>query len=654
MKSKFDDKRMRGSLLLAIATLFILIGYNNCGKMRANKLNLGATSAQSTSTTSTRTTTTRTTTSTTTTFVPLVLQWPRTYIQSGVDIITPGRQGMDWRWHSGFTDINKAMDWMRLIAYQFDGLDIHPVNIETPAGLQNARLIYEAIRRVSEERISQGHGPFIGNLMITRLPGFAFHRRPSNSGWTPPADNLFPLTDELPMSYRARSLKSDGSLHVRWPPPVLDGESIISFSGKNMDITNEEAVNLLLNNIRRIYRVSCPDNNCIGPMYGYLNPSEWTLTKAYLPFSKDADERDLAYTSPINGTKDPVVAHPELRDSPCTGENRPKWPRLSAGNPCDLFVDQDTRYSFFHAPLRGIPLYSVNAKNSFIAYLNSIGKGTLTNKLPADRSEFNQDGATLPSHIRFVGRSTATDREIWRHWEDWIYKTHHSFLRRVFQAVVDAQAGNPHFLGVTFFQYPIWFSMRQRSKTPVTFTYNTQAGYRQETLTVAQHPEYPQYDHPTSGIDLAMLLQDPNVKGFIYETTTPLPQFRFPTSMTLQEKENLARFSERHKVLVMARAKMAKELTKGAGKIFGAFQRYHYFPDAGNDDFMPPAQFEDAWNDVIPILRPDLIATLPMFYYYRATDIPTHLQYRVPMSHPALGRVHDIWRQLLQNYRSSY
>lgn len=576
-----------------------------------------------------------------------------TYTQGGINIVTPNRGYQDWRGHNpAFTDINLAVEWLRALAHQFDGIEVSPINYETPAGVQNARLVFEAVKRVSEERLAQGKKPFVAYFTNPRLPGFTFHRRPSNPGWTPPPDGLFPLVDEQPVSYRGKSLKSDGSLHIRWPPPIKEAQSVISFSGYRLDITNEEAVTALLNNIRRLYRVSCADQNCIGPIYGFMAPSEWKLADLNTPFSKNADDRDLVYTNPVNGSRDPMVAHPELQtEHPCANGNRLKWPQLSSGNPCDLFTDQDIRYSFFYPPLRGIPLYSVSAKNSFMAYLSSIGKASLTNKLPADRSEFNQEGATLPSHVKFVGRSTAVDKEIWRHWENWVYKTHHGFLRRVFQAVADVQAGNPHYKGVMFFQYPIWFSMRQRSQSPVTFTYNTANGYRQETLTLAQQSEYAMYDHPSTGLDLPLLLQDPNVKGFLFESTLPLPQFRFNQGTTLQEKENAARFSMRHKLLVMARGKMAKEITVGAGRFFGVFQRYKYFAEPAP---LPPGPFEDVWSDVIPILEPHLISTLPAWYYIRPQDVPPHLRYLLPINHPALGSLYDIWRSLVQAYGADF
>ena len=181
------------------------------------------------------------------------LRLPITYIQSGFTTNDPPA------WF--YRDLKSKTLRAEGIHLFFDGAEILNLNVDSVDGRRDVRRLASAMAAAENE----SKRPFYGFWSFPRLPGYF---RPDDIA-------------RQPVTFRATSLKSDGSVWVRLPSLPEENESKIKFSGESLDITNANAVSRLLANVARVFRWDGPDDDCIGPIHGFIDLNEWLLSSNY-------------------------------------------------------------------------------------------------------------------------------------------------------------------------------------------------------------------------------------------------------------------------------------------------------------------------------------------------------------------------------------
>jgi hypothetical protein len=516
---------------------------------------------------------------------------PIAYIQSG--FIT----GTEWPWNQ------KTHEQRRLraqyLSRRFNAIEVLNGDIDTAAGRRAVRELVQAFREVSADIES----PLIGFWSFPRLPGF------------------FRVEDlaRQPESYRACSLRADGRLWRRAPPPSEDIESLIKFTGEALDLSNPRAVDEVLANAAGVFRHDGPHDQSVGPLLGFVVLNEAKLSGNYsTTWSGDPRQRD--------------VESPDTRI------------RLGRKTHQELFLDDDPYYSYFLPPKRAIPLFSENAAQSFADFARE--RGQTFSVLPADRNEFNDDDGTvaLPPWVRFVAPEETAH---WQIWEDWVYATWTGFIERLCREICLGQRDNNDFKGVVYFQLPSWYSLRRAPTSPITYQYYNATGKPvSDTVTLAGHPEFQRINPVTMGTDMEKLMGSPWFAGMVHETTKSLPQ-NLPSNTAIQVGDQLIAAGERHRIHFLAKGALMKEVCRREGKLFGAFARSQHFQ---NDTPLEPVGFETAFRETVMLLKPDIIATIGPWFLDPAEIAPEH--------HPVLqgmaGNLDEVWRRMLREYRGFY
>lgn len=516
---------------------------------------------------------------------------PLAYIQSG--FIT----GAEWPWNQ------KTHEQRRLrtqhLSRRFNAIEVINSDIDTAAGRRAVRELGQAFREVSADL----GRPLPGFWSFPRLPGF-FR-----------AEDL----SRQPESYRACSLRADGRLWHRAPPPPEDIESLIKFTGEALDLTNRSAVDELLAKTACVFRHDGPQDQSVGPLVGFVVLNEAKLSGNYSStWSGDPRQRD--------------VESPDTRI------------RLGHKTHQELFLDDDPYYSLYLPPKRAIPLFSENAARSFADFAR--GRGQAFSVLPADRNEFHDDDATvaLPSWVRFVAPEETAH---WQTWEDWVYATWTGFIERLCREICLGQHGNNDFKGVIYFQLPCWYSIRSASTLPITYQYANTAGQPvSDTVTLAEHPEFKRLDAVTMGTDMETLMGSPWFAGMVHETTKSLPH-SLPANTAAAAADRLIAAGERHRIHFLAKGALMKEVCGREGKLFGAFARSQYFQ---NEKPLDPGGFESAFRETVMLLKPDIIATIGPWFLDPAEVAPEHR----PALQDVGGSLDEVWRRMMREYKSSY
>ena len=518
-------------------------------------------------------------------------QPPITYIQSGFSTNSPPM------WFCATPERKKLR--VEGISRFFDGSEVLNLDVDSVAGRRDVRDLAGAMREVSEEQDRM----FVGFWSFPRLPAYF---RPEDLA-------------AQPDDYRALSLKADGSLWHRAPSPSEDNESKIKFTGEMLDLTNGEAVDGLLANVARVFRHDGPEDECVGPLCGYIVLNECMLSSNW---ESIWSERDAEHD----------VASPET------------VMRLGRKTHRELFVDADPRYSYLNPAKRAVPLFSRRARDSFVAYARE--RGLVVTKLPADRNEFNDDDDTvaLPEWVEFVDLS---ETERWRAWEDWVYETWTSFIERVAREWCLAQKGNPWFRGVIYFQLPMWYSLREASQEPVTFEYRDAAGeLRTETVTLTDQSEYDVLNPVVMGTDMDRLMASPWFAGMLHETTKSI-HVRPDRNLSYEAFDAAVDNSARHRMYFMAQGALAKRVCHANGKLFGAFARSQFFKDSTH---LTAEAFARGFDRTIVPLQPDIIASIGPWFAEHA-DLDPKYQ---PVLLGVTGPLEEVWREKMEAYRGEY
>ena len=444
---------------------------------------------------------------------------------------------------------------------------------------------------------------FVGFWSFPRLPGYF---RPEDIA-------------AQPDDYRAVSLKADGSVWRRAPSPPDDNESKIKFTGEMLDLTNGDAVDELLAGVARVFRHDGPDDECIGPLCGYIVLNECMLSSNWESVWADREaEHDVASPETVM--------------------------RLGGKTHRELFVDADPRYSYLNPARRAVPLFSRRAREAFVAYARE--RGITVDKLPADRDEFNDDDATvaLPPWVEFVDRSQT---ERWRLWEDWVYETWSGFIERLARTWCLAQDGNPWFKGVIYFQLPMWYSLRQASQDPITFQYrDAENELRTETVALADYGEHDVLNPVVMGTDMDRLMASPWFAGMLHETTRSI-HVRADRNLSYEGFDAAVDSNRRHRMYFMAQGALAKRVCHTNGKLFGAFARSQFFKDSTH---LTADAFARAFDRTIVPLQPDIIASIGPWFAEHA-DLDPKYQ---PVLPGVTGPLEHVWRQRIEGYKRTF
>ena len=517
--------------------------------------------------------------------------WPVTYIQSGF------ATGGDADWVYPDYDAKKLR--VKAISYWFDASEVLNFDVDTADGFADIRDLSRAMADWSRE----SGALFQGFWSFPRFPGFF---RPED-------------IDAQPVSFRSASLKADGSLWLRRPPSADDQESKIKFTGEVADISNPEAVECLFSNYGRAMRCGGPPESSVGPLQGYVVFNEATLSGNYESvYSDNPREHDVS-------RRDAVM-------------------RLGHKTHHELMSDRDPYYSFYNPPKRAVPLFTEQAARAFAAYAKE--RGYAFQRLPADRNEFLDDDTlvNLPPWIALV---PLAEEDYWRCWEDWVYATWTGFMERVCRETCQAQAGNDAFRGVIYFQLPSWYSLREGSKSPVTYRYRDEEGeVHAETVTLADDPEYDRLNQVAMGTDMERLIASPWLAGVLHETTMSIHVDREPGA-TPETHDVHTENHERYRHYYLAQGALLRKVCHGHGKLFGAFARSQYF--MGHKP-LDPAGFERAFRNTIMVLEPDIIATIGPWF-----AAPEHIP---PECRDVLrgtqGTLEEVWLRSRKEYASAY
>lgn len=516
---------------------------------------------------------------------------PIAFIQSG--FITGG----EWPWNQ--KSYEQRLLRAQYLSRRFNAIEVINSDIDTAAGRRAVRELGQVFREVSASR----KRTLAGFWSFPRLPGF------------------FRAEDvaRQPESYRACSLRADGRLWHRSPPPPGDNESLIKFTGESLDLTNQSAVEELLANAARVFHHDGPQDQSVGPLSGFVVLNEAKLSGNYAStWGGDPRQRD--------------VESPDTRI------------RLGRKTHQELFHDDDPYYGYFLPPKRAIPLFSENAARSFAEFARNRGQSFTV--LPVDRNEFNDDDATvaLPQWVRFIAPEETAH---WQTWEDWVYATWTGFIERFCREICLGQRGNNDFKGVIYFQLPSWYSIRNASTSPVSYPYHDAAGLPvSETVTLAGNPEFQRINPVAMGTDMERLMGTPWFAGMVHETTKSLPQ-NLPPGITQEAADRLVAAGEPHRIHFLAKGALMKKVCGREGKLFGAFARSQYFQ---NENPLDPAGFENAFRGTVMLLKPDIIATIGPWFIDPAKAVPEHR----PVLQDFGGNLDEVWRMLLREYVTSY
>lgn len=515
---------------------------------------------------------------------------PISYIQSGFNTNTPPM------WFCATRERKRLR--VQGIARLFDGSEVLNLDIETSTGLRDIRDLSSAMRDVSRksERF------FYGFWSFPRLPGFFWERD----------------IDAQPAEFRSCSLKADGSLWARRPSPPEENESKIKFSGEDLDLTCDAAVDQLLANIARVFRHDGRAVSCVGRLHGFIVLNECMLSSNYQSvWSSNEGEHDV--------------------DSP------DRVMRLGRKTHKQLFVDNDPYYSFYQPPRRGAPLFSENARDSFVAFARK--RGHEYKRLPADRGEFNDDDASvsLPEWVEFVPR----DDQRWRVWDEWALDVWSTFIERVAREWTLAQKGNPDFKGVIYFQLPGWYSLPESSREAVTYRYVDEDGALQtRTEILADHPEYDRLNPAVMGTNMDRLMRSPWFAGTIHETTKSI-LVRAPKGRSLDEHDAFVDNDPRYRHYYMAQGALLRKVCRDNGKLFGVFARSQH---CRGHEVLSPEAFARGFDRTITVLEPDIIATIGP-WFVDASRLSDEMKSVIPG--PG-GELEYVWQEKRKGYREQY
>lgn len=548
---------------------------------------------------------------------------PFSYVQSAFDVggdDNPGLCGVT-RFRPQSKDEFKAM--VRMYLKRFSGGETFLARLETPGDFARVRLFNQAIAEVRAE----SGADFLAVFSNGRLPDFSF-----------PED----LAGQ-PNGWRAKSLKSNGSIWVRHAePPTVEG-SIFGLRAAHLDITNDTAVTALMDRLARAYDHEGDPADSVGPLNGFLVLNEAKAAPLYLPFlalgaPTDPDEDDLVPRQPPRAACNAQFNH--RPDSP---------PLLSGGDPCVLYADGDPRFSFFVGPKRALPLYSASARAKFKSY--AAARGVSVETLPADRNEFNEQEAsvTLPAHVQFVPLS---DAAVWNVWTNWVHDTWFGYLERLARTIQFAQAGNARFRGVLHFQFPGWYSFRAPARDEVIpFQFRDENDVLQTVSDrkLTDFAGFSQFNDVTHGTDIEQFVRSPWLQAFLHETTTPM--MGAGTSVPGRDGDRLVLTSKRGVFEWNQEGAAARLVTRRNQKFFGLFARYHYFGGPAGE--MSADDWKWNWNRIVPLNPPDYVATLPPQFYLSPADMDDDA-YRCLLPPYFTGLNGAAWDDRFQALRSVY
>ncbi len=318
--------------------------------------------------------------------------------------------------------------------------------------------------------------------------------------------------------------------------------------------------------------------------------------------------------------------------------------RLDGKTHHELMSDDDPYICYLNPPKRAIPLFTEQAARSFAAFAKRAGHDF--RQLPADRNEFYDDDTkvNLPSWIRFVPLDKTA---YWQCWEDWVYDTWTGFMERVCRETCLAQKGNDAFLGVIYFQLPSWYSLREASKSPVTYRYRDAAGeVHSATVTLADDPEYDRLNQVAMGTDMERLIASPWLAGVLHETTKSIHVQRLPKATPASHDIHVEN-DERYRHYYLAQGALLKKVCRDHGKRFGAFARSQYFMGRNPLD---PQGFERAFRNTIMILEPDIIATIGPWF-----AAPEHIPEECRDAlRGTSGILEEVWLRMCREYAGQY
>ena len=478
--------------------------------------------------------------------------------------------------------VEEMKAWVRMYLTHFQGGEVFFHRLRNAVDFERVRRINQAIAEVRSE---PGGRDFKGVFTNGRLPGFFF------------PDEL----DDQDPTWRAQSLKSNGLMWERRPEGFdPNGGDVFGLHAAHVDLANDEAVDSLMSRLAEAYDHEGPPAGSVGPLNGFWVFNEAKPTPLYRPFAEPAKD------GPDN---DDLVPHEAPRPTCDIFDIDHAPPMLQGGDPCVLLQDGDVRFSWLAGPKRSVPLFSPAARDKFVAF--AAARGVVVTQLPADRNEFNVGSIGLPTHVSFV---PLTNTAVWVAWTDWVYDTWFRYLDRMARTITFAQAGNPYFRGILYFQFPGWYSFRAPAKDQVIpYKYFN----AQEALVTVtnQRPrdygEFEMFNNVVHGTDIERFVRSPWIKAFLHETTTPMQGAGASTTDRAGDRAVLT--SPRGIYLWNQAGASARLVTNRNHKLFGLFARYFYF--GGPNTFLTPEDWTWNWNRIVPLNPPEMMSTLPPQYY---------------------------------------
>ncbi len=447
-------------------------------------------------------------------------------------------------------------------------------------------------------------------MALTGTDYFGFFSFPSFPGFFDPGDLA-----QQPGWYRAQSLDSLGRLWQRNPDLRGTEGSRIGFSGEHLDITNRMAVEDLLDQLSVAFDHGGLSES-VGPLRGYFMFGEDTLS--------GGGQADAWGVAMDNGT----ICDPNVIPGPCR-QVQIRRANGSSRTHAQRLLDDDPAYHGLQPAKRMTPLFSVSAKDSFVAYTRSQGFTEIL-KLPVDRSELNHCSGTnnclqLASHVQLVPLPTdpglpsvaqqrtlygASVANYWRLWGEWCYQTWSEFAKEIAETVGKAQLGNPDFKGSVYFQFPGVYGMPGRFDQPVTIKYRKTLNgpLQDETIDFKAWQHFDVILDPSQrGVDMVTLMKSPWLAGLVHETATgTLPPNSAWNNLTDAQLEQQAIVDPLFVYPHIGQGTVARRLVQEQGKVFGAFFRPEYI----RGGVMTPADFGRAWDHVMVPLEPAILFTI--------------------------------------------
>lgn len=185
-----------------------------------------------------------------------------------------------------------------------------------------------------------------------------------------------------------------------------------------------------------------------------------------------------------------------------------------------------------------------------------------------------------------------------------MYEVWTAHLEKIARTITFAQAGNPNFRGVIFFQFPGIYSFNSVKSDLFQYQYYDQNNVLQTRANVrlSEFARYNEFNNPVHGNEIDLIAKSPWIQGIVHETTSPL--FGVPGSTADRNGDKTMLTSPAGIFQWNQESEMAKRVARKYNKFFGLFARYTYLTPGDQviwvEDSLPqgaiPDGGVDGWN----------------------------------------------------------